>query len=124
MCQMLRVFVLANESLLADAIVADLSQDTALDVLRLTQHDPSKVHQAIREEGAVVIIVEEGKSNDAIIIANDLLRDCGCFRMITISLQKHHLQIYDSYQMPISGMAQVIGLAKSFNRENCSEVAG
>jgi hypothetical protein len=119
----LRVFVLANESLLADVIVANLTQDTALDVVRLPQHEPSMLHQTIREECSVVIIVEDGESNDAILTANDLLRDYGCFRMITVSLQKHHLQIYDSYQMPISGLEEVIGLAKNFNREKCSEAA-
>jgi hypothetical protein len=67
MSQMSRVLVLANESLLADAIVANLTQSTTLDVLRLTQHDQSMVHQAICEECSVVIIVEEGKSKDAII---------------------------------------------------------
>jgi hypothetical protein len=119
----LRVFVLANESLLADVIVANLTQDTALDVVRLSQHDPSILHQAICEECSVVIIIEEGESNDAILTANDLLLSYGCFRMITISLQNHHLQIYDSYQMPISGLEEVINLAKNFNREKHSEVA-
>jgi hypothetical protein len=100
-----------------------LAQDPTLDVLRLTFKDPSKLHQAICEECLVVIIVEAGKSDDANITANDLLRENGCYRMITISLQNNHLQIYDSYQIPISGMAQIIGLAKSFIRERCNEVA-
>jgi hypothetical protein len=120
---MLPVLVLANESILADTIVANLTQDAVLDVLRLTHHDLSKVHQSIREKCSVVIIVEEGNSSDAIITAHDLLLENGCFRMITISLQNQHLQVYDSYQMPISGMAQIISLAKSFYRENYGEVA-
>ena len=115
---MVHVLVMANDSLLADAIVSNLAQETTLDVLRLTQQDPGKVHQTIHKDCLVVIIVEEGKSNDGFTTANELLRDYDCFRVITISSQKHHLRICDSYQMPISGVAQVIDLAKGFGQEN------
>lgn len=118
---MVHVLVMANDSLLADAIVSNLAQETTLDVLRLTQQDPGKVHLAIHKDCLVVIIVEEGKSDDAFITANDLLRDYDCFRIITISSQRHHLRICDSYQMPISGVAQVINLAKGFKRESWNE---
>ena len=120
---MVNVLVMANDSLLADAIVLNLAQETTLDVLRLTQHDSGKVHQAIQKDCLVVIIVEEGKSDDVFMIANELLQDYDCFRIITMSSQKHHLRICDSYQMPISGMAQVIDLAKGFRRENWNEAA-
>lgn len=118
---MIPVLVLAESSLLADAIASNLAQEANLKVLRLTQHDPSRVSEAIREDCSVLIIIEEGKNNHAFITADDLFRDYGCFRIITISPQKHHLHICDSYEMPISGMAQVINLAKDFNQENRNE---
>lgn len=121
---MIRVLVMAESSLLADAIASNLAQEVNLKVLRLTQHDPSRVSEAIHEACPVLILIEEKKSNHTFITANDLLRDYGCFRLITISAQKHHLHICDSYELPISGMAQVTNLAKGFNRENGSEVAG
>ena len=120
---MVHVLVMANDSLLADAIVSNLAQEATLDVLRLTQDDTGQVYQAIQKDCLVVIIVEEGKSNDAFIIANEMLQYYDCFRIITISSQKHHLRICDSYQIPISGVKQVINLAKDFTRENLSEAA-
>ena len=120
---MVHVLVLANDSLLADAIVSNLAQETTLEVLRLTQQEHRKVQRAIPKDCLVVIIVEEGKSNDAFFTANELLQDYDCFRIITISAQKQHLRLCDSYQIPISGVAQVIDLAKGFRRENWGEAA-
>jgi len=118
------VLVMANDSLLADLIISNLAEETSLDVLRLTYRDSHKVDNVLREHCLVVIIIEEPGSNPGLITANALLQDYGCFRMITISPEKNHLRICDSYQMPVSGMAQVINLAKGFNRENWSEATG
>jgi hypothetical protein len=118
---MVRVLVMSNDSLLADAIVSNLSQETTLDVLRLTHQNPNKVYQALLEDCPVVIIVEDGKAGDVVITDTDLLKSSGCFRLITVSLQTTHLRIFDSYQMPISGITQVIELAKGFDHENWSE---
>src|SRR5688500_14792981 len=115
---MIRVLVMAESSLLADAIVSNLAQEANLDVLRITRPDQSKISEAILEDCSVLIIIKDGNSNDAFITANHLFRDYGCLRVITISPQKHHLHICDSYDMPISGMTQVINLAKGFSLEN------
>jgi hypothetical protein len=120
---MVPVLVMANDSLLADAIVSNLAQETSLDVLRLTYQEQSKVQESIYKDCLVVIIVEEGKSNDASFTASELLRDYDCFRIITISSQKQHLRLCDTYQIPVSGVAQVIELAKGFKRENWNEAA-
>ena len=119
---MIRVLVMAESSLLADAIVSNLAQEANLAVLRLTDHDPSMISEA--RGCSVLIMVEEGKPHHPFIPANDMLRDYGCFRLITVSPQKHHLHVWDRYEMPISGMAQAAALAQGFSRENGSEVAG
>jgi hypothetical protein len=119
---MIRVLVMAESSLLADAIISNLAQDPNLDVLRIGQDHRSKLAEVIREDCAVLIVIEEGNSNYAFITANNLLRDFGCLRMITISSQEHHLHVCDSYDIPISGITQIVNLAKGVGREYRSEV--
>jgi len=121
---MVDVLVIANDSLLADFIISSLAQETTLDVFRLTYRDSHKVDDVLREHCLAVIIIEETESNNALIAVNDFLRDNSCFRIITISPEKKYIHICDGYQVPISGLAQVINLAKSFNRENWSEATG
>jgi hypothetical protein len=120
---MTRVLVMAKSSFIADAIISSLVEETDLDVLQLTQPDPGTISQAIRKECSVLILIEEEQSKGTFITANDLCRESGCFRIITISPYKHHLHICDSYEMPVSGMAQVIDLARDFHRENWRESA-
>jgi len=115
---MIRVLVIAGSSLLADAIVSNLAQEANLDVIRIKQHDPTKISEAIPEGCSVLIIIEDENSADAFITANNLFQDNGSLRVITISPEKHHLHICDSYEMPISGMTQVVNLAKGFSQEN------
>ena len=119
---MIRVLVMAESSLLADAIVSNLTREANLDVLRLTYQDPSMISEV--RDSSVLIMVEEGKSRYPFITANDLLEDYGCFRLITVAPQKHHLHVWDRYDMPISGMAQAADLAQGLSRENGSEVVG
>ena len=120
---MTRVLVMSESSFLADAIVLSLAEETDLDVLRLTQPDPGTISQAIRKECSVLILIEDEKSKGTFITENELFGDYGCFRIITVSPHKHHLHICDSYEMPVSGMAQVIDLARDFHRENWTESA-
>jgi hypothetical protein len=119
---MIRVLVIAESSLLGDAIVSRLAQEDNLDVVRIKQHDLRKISKAIPERCSVLIIIEDGDSDAAFITANNLFQDYGCFRVITISSEKHHLHVCDSYDMPVSGLTQVINLAKGFSQEHRSEV--
>ncbi|HEU0294607.1 MAG TPA: hypothetical protein VFR47_17840 [Anaerolineales bacterium] len=120
---MVHVLVLAENSLLADLIVSSLAQETSLEVFRLTQPDPGRVLQAIRERSPVVILVEEGRQ-EAFLPDNDLFEDSGCFRLITVSPHRDHVRIVDSYELPLIGMAQVNDLVRDFNREHWQEVIG
>ena len=114
---MIRVLVMANESLLSDSIVSNLVQDPALEVRRLAPHDPGQLPAGNHEEYYVVIIVEEGSSGPGSITVSDLLRESHSLRIITISAQKHHLHVCDVYELPVAGIAQVVHLAKGLNRE-------
>jgi len=121
---MVDVLVKANDSLLADLIMLSLAQETTLNVLRLPYRDSYKVEDVLREHCLVVIIIEDPESNNDLMTANDLLQDYDCLRIITISPEKKHIHICDSYRRPISGEAQMINLARSFIRANWSEVKG
>jgi len=113
---MARILVMANDSVLADAIVSLLTEEIDMDVLRVTRREPRKIDQAIREHRSVVIIVEEGTSEDKLITASDLFRDHDRLRILTISPEKHHLHICETYQVPISGMAQLVNLVRDFSQ--------
>jgi hypothetical protein len=119
---MIGVLVMASDSLMADAIVSNLEQDATLRVRRIINQEADQVAQVLHEDCSVVIIVEDGRSNDSSITAGHLLRQDRSLRIITISSQKHNLHIYDGYEMPASSMAQVVRLAKGFNQANLSEV--
>jgi hypothetical protein len=118
---MTRVFVLAEKSLLADLMVSYLAKESDLEVFRLTHTDPNMVSQAIREACSVLILVEEGKSQDTFITDNDLFGDCRCYRMITVSPYEPQLRVCDRYELPLAEMIQVIDLAKNLSRERSSE---
>ena len=113
---MIRVLVMANDSILADAIMSLLAEEVDMDVLRVTPCEPGKVDQAIREQRSVVIIVEEGTSEDKKLIApRNLFREYDHLRILTISPEKHHLHVCESYQVPVSGMAQLVHLVRDFS---------
>jgi len=114
--QMVRVLVVANHSLLADAIEWMLAQEIDLDVLRLTHRELGNVDQAIREHRSVLIFVAEGVSEDELMAARDWFRDDGRLLVITIGPEKHDLYICESYQIPNPGMAQVVNLIRAFSR--------
>jgi hypothetical protein len=119
---MVRVLVIGNDSLLADTIMANLIQEPGLNVLRVKHHDPGRLHKAIRKDCSVVIMVEEESPDAETLAVNDLIPEEGCFRVMTISSQKNHIYICDRYQMPVSGLTQVINLTKGFGREVWNEV--
>ncbi|HSL46880.1 MAG TPA: hypothetical protein VK897_25810 [Anaerolineales bacterium] len=117
---MIRVLVLASDSLLGDAIVSNLVRDTSLEVSRLTEQDLSRA--TTHADYSVVIIVEEAGQKNPSSTAENLLRNYSSVRIITISSQRHSLHVCDRHELPISGMKQVIYLAKSLDRQSLSEV--
>ncbi len=111
---MIRVLVMANESVLADAILSTLSEETDMDVFRVTHHERrDKVDQIIHQYRPLVIIIEEGTSHRETITASDLLRDYDPLRIFTVSPNKHDLRICESYHVPILGIEHMVNLLRT-----------
>ena len=57
---MLRAFVVANDSLLADEIVKNIGPQAHLRVLRIAEHEPGGACETTRENCLALIIVDAG----------------------------------------------------------------
>ena len=110
---MIRVLVMANDSLLADVIASILAENIDLDVVRLTRRDLGK-----GERNSVVIIVDEGESEDEFATITDLLRDGVTLLVIKLSLKSRNIFVYESYQLTNPGIERVIALVRDFGKTN------
>lgn len=110
---MIRVSVMANASILADAIASTLAKEIDLDVIRLTRGELGK-----GRHHSVVIIVDEGEPEDEAIRIVDLFRDHSTLLIIMISLKSRDIFIYESYQLANPGMERMITLVSEFARMN------
>jgi hypothetical protein len=108
----IRVLVVADDSLLADGIVSILDQEAGLEVIRLTSLEPGSIKRAIHEYRFEVIIVEEGVIEDEWITERDWARDRDHIRVITISPKHRQLRIWESYLLPNLGAAQLVDLVR------------
>lgn len=108
---MIRVLVMANNLLLADSIVSILEEEIDLDVTRVTRRELGK-----GQPYSVVILVDEGESDDESIKAVDLLRDEITLLVIKVSLESQNVHIYESYQLNKPSIERVINLVRGFSR--------
>ena len=113
---MVRLLVIADDSLLADGIVSILEKEMELDVLRLTKREPGNGYREICTPGSEVIIVEEGASDHELIAASQRFHEHGPLLVITISPESHHLHICESYQIPNPGKADLVSLVRDFGK--------
>lgn len=108
---MISVLVLANESLFADAIVAVLSQEIDLDVVRKTHHELGKGGHY-----SVVILIEEEEIESESLRLKDLIRENVTLILIKVSLESRNVHVFESYQLLNPEMDQVLNLLKTFSR--------
>ena len=116
----MRILVIANESVLADAIVSTLDKENDLVVLRATQNETDKIDQAVRENCQVVIFVEEGISEENVFMPVNLFNSYNNLRALILSPEKPYVRVYENYHVSISGMEQMVGLVRgsvNFKRE-------
>jgi hypothetical protein len=110
---MIRVLVMANDSLLADAIASTLAAEIDLDVVRVTRRELGK-----GDRHSVVIVVDEGEVEDESIKATNLFRDEITLLLIKLSLKSRNIHVFESYQLNNPEMERVIDLVRDFGRAN------
>lgn len=110
---MIRVLLMANDSILADAIASTLTTEIDLDVVRLTRRPLGKGDRY----SVVIIVDEEGSESESVRFTN-LLRDEVTLLVILVSLKDRNIHVYESYQLNNPGVERVIELVREFGRSN------
>jgi hypothetical protein len=110
---MMRILMMANDSLLADAVASTLAGELDLDVVRVTRLEPEKGNRH-----SVVIVVDQGESEGSSIRASDLFRSEITLLVIKLSLSRRNIHVIQSYQLNNPEIEQVIDLVREFGRTN------
>lgn len=110
---MIRTLLMANDSLLADSLASILTGETDIDVVRLTHRELVKGDQY-----SVVIIIDEGESENETIKAVDLFWNHNTLLVIMISLKSKDIYVYESYQLVNPEMDRVIHIVREFSNMN------
>ena len=110
---MIRVLVMANESILADAIASILAKEIDLDVVRVTRRELGKGGHY-----SVVIIVDEEETEGESIKLKDIIREGVTLILIKVSLKSRDIYVFESYQLINPEMNQVVNLIREFSGKN------
>jgi hypothetical protein len=110
---MIRVLLMANDSLLADSIASTLTAEIDLDVVRLTRRELGK-----GDRYSVVIIVDEEGSESRSVDLTRLLREEVTLLVILVSLNDRNIHVYETYQLNNPGIERIIDLVREFGRTN------
>ena len=110
---MIRVVVMANDSLLADGIARLLASETDLDVVRLTHGKLGK-----GDRYSVVIVVDENDADSEAVNIADFIREGVTLLLIKMSLESRNIFIYESYQFNNPTVERVMELVREFGKAN------
>lgn len=120
---MIRVVVIANNSLLVDVIASILAVEIGPDVLQLLYRLPRSIYEVLRDPRSVLILVDEGAPENSSIEVPDSFRDDGPVLVIKASLKTMNIDIHKSYPLTRPGMEQVIELVRDFIRTHFKKKA-
>ena len=112
---MIHVLVMANNSLLADAIVSILSKeiDIDIDVVRTTYQELKR-----GDRYSVVILIDEEEPESEPFPFTDLFRDGITLLLIKVSLKSRNIFVYESYQINNPTTERVLDLVRDFSKAN------
>lgn len=126
---MRRVLVMANDSLLAEAITFILSSQADLDVVELPRQVGDTLNHSIREHNPEVIVVEQEEAgrdipmdiNSLSQVTHPLLvivipRKSASHHIYLVYEKKRDARFFTSYQLINPEMEQVINLVREFSR--------
>jgi hypothetical protein len=112
---MKRVSVMANDSLLVDAIASILAIEFGPDVLQLTYQLPCKAYETLRDHRSMLIVIDEGESEIEYIQAPNPRLDSPML-VIKAVLRTMNIDIDKSYQMIESDVDHLTRLVRDFRR--------
>lgn len=108
---MIHIVVMANDSILADSIVSILEEEMDLGAALVSRRELGKGQPL-----SMVIIVDEGESENEPIKAFELIRDEITLVVIQVSLESQNIHVYESYQLNKPSIERVINLVGGFCR--------
>jgi hypothetical protein len=105
---MIRVSVMANDSVLVDVIAAILAREIRLDLLQLSYCLPRSIYRIIHDHRSVVILIDEGDYNSESMLENDPFFFDNPLLVIKTCLKSRNIYIFETYQLGKPGMDQMV----------------
>jgi hypothetical protein len=112
---MMRVSVMANDSVLVDVIAAILAREIRLDVLQLSYHQPLSIARTVRDHRSAVIFIDEGDYDSESMLRKDPFFLDDPLIVIKICLKSRKVYIFETYQLGKPGMDQMVRLVRDLN---------
>jgi hypothetical protein len=109
---MIRVLVMATDSLLADFVVMALSREPDIEVLRVTRDELGS-----RKEYAAVIVVDEEMDETESVKWKEFARQDKSLLLMRVSSINQVVSVDENYQLVNPGMEQIVGVLKEFDRK-------
>jgi hypothetical protein len=119
---MIRASVMANDSMVVDAIAALLAKEIAVDVLQLTYSLSHNMNEYIRDHNSVLIMIDDGETSNALQPAPRSDQKDGPLLLMEASLKVINLHIYHGYQLTGPRMEQVTNLVRDFSRSYLKDI--
>jgi hypothetical protein len=110
---MKRISVMANDSLLVDAIAAILAEEVGPDVLQLTYQLPCNAYGALRDHRSMVIVIDEGESEFELSKVPDTFTN-NPLLFIKAHLKTMNINVHKSYQLLNPRAEQITQLVRDF----------
>ncbi len=110
---MISVLVLANNSLLGEAIVSVLADEIDLGPARVSNRELGRGNPH-----SLMIFIDEGEPDDELLKLTELFRNDVTLIVIKISLKSQNIYLYESYQLNNPGTERVINVVTDFLRVN------
>lgn len=120
---MKRVSVMANDSLLVDAIASILEAEISPDVLQLTYRLPDNAYETFRDHRSMMIVIDEGVSEFELPKAPDSCANSPLL-VIQAALKTMNIDIHKSYQMLNPCAEQVTRIVRDFRMTYLGNVEG
>jgi hypothetical protein len=112
---MKRVSVMANDSILVDAIASILATEIGPDVLQLTYHLPDIACEALRDHRSMLIMIDEGESEVELLAPPDVVTN-NPLLVIKADLKTMNIEVHESYLLKTPSAEHLTRLVRDFHR--------